>query len=131
MPLLPASDTWAVRRGRLMFSTLYNTAARVSELTTLKIADVSLESNPAVRILGKGRKERQVPPDRCPLWNSTARQIKRWLQEQGPGRPEQLLFPNRKGGRLTRTTITNDCSLPPKRPREDIPNSPVTKSLRM
>ena len=37
---------------------------------------------------GKGRKERQVP-----LWNSTARQIKRWLQEQVPCGSEQPLFP--------------------------------------
>ena len=52
-----------------------------------------------------------MPSDRCPLWNSTARQIKRWLQEQGPGRPEQLLFPIRKGGHLTRTTVTERLQL--------------------
>lgn len=102
----PAPDTWTGRRDRVMFSTLYNTGARVSELTTLRIADVSLESNPAVRILGKGRKERQVP-----LWNSTARQIKRWLQEQGPCGSERPLFPNRMGGRLTRTTVTERLQL--------------------
>lgn len=102
----PDPGTWSGRRDRVMFSTLYNTGARVSELTSLRIADVSLESSPAVRILGKGRKERQVP-----LWNSTARQIKRWLEEQRPTGSEQPLFPNRMGGRLTRTSVTERLHL--------------------
>jgi integrase/recombinase XerD len=103
----PALNTWSGRRDRVMFSTLYNTGARVSELTSLRIADVLLESSPAVvRILGKGRKERQVP-----LWNSTARQIRRWLEEPGTNGSEQPLFPNRMGGRLTRTSVTERLQL--------------------
>jgi integrase/recombinase XerD len=88
--ILDASDpaTWSGRRDRVMFSTLYNTGARVSELIRLRIADVSFEASPAVRILGKGRKERQVP-----LWPSTARQLKRWLQGETPAGPERPLFP--------------------------------------
>jgi integrase/recombinase XerD len=102
----PDPDTWSGRRDRVMFSTLYNTGARVSELTHLRIADVSLESSPAVRILGKGRKERHVP-----LWPPTARQIKRWLQKEKPRGPEQPLFPNRKGGSLTRTSVAERLQL--------------------
>ena len=33
------------------------------------------------------------------------------LEEQGPGRPEQLLLPNRMGGRLSRTTVTERLQL--------------------
>ncbi len=102
----PDPGTWSGRRDRVMFSTLYNTGARVSELTHLRVADVSLESSPAVRILGKGRKERQVP-----LWPSTARQIKRWLQEERPGGAERPLFPNRMGGLLTRTSVAERLEL--------------------
>jgi integrase/recombinase XerD len=102
----PAPDTWSGRRDRVMFSTLYNTGARVSELTGLQVVDVSLDASPAVRILGKGRKERQVP-----LWNDTARQIKRWLRERRSSGPEQLLFPNRMGSRLTRTSVAERLQL--------------------
>jgi len=106
--ILDAPDpyTWSGRRDRVMFSTLYNTGARVSELIHLRIADVSLESSPAVHILGKGRKERRVP-----LWLSTAKQIKRWLKEEKPHGPEQPLFPNRKNGVLTRTSVAERLQL--------------------
>jgi site-specific recombinase XerD len=102
----PDPNTWSGRRDRVMFTTLYNTGARVSELTHLRVDDVSLEPSPAVRILGKGRKERQVP-----LWASTAREIKRWLQNEKPGGPEQPLFPNREGSPLTRTSVAERLQL--------------------
>jgi site-specific recombinase XerD len=96
----PDPDTWSGRRDRVMFSTLYNTGARVSELIHLRIADLSLESSPAVHIFGKGRKERHVP-----LWPSTAKQIRNWLKEEKPRSSDQPLFPNRKNGWLTRTSV--------------------------
>lgn len=102
----PDPSTWSGRRDRVMFSTLYNTGVRVSELICLRVADLMLEASPSVRILGKGRKERQVP-----LWPSTASQIKRWLlAEKSPG-PERSLFPNRSGGRLTRTSVAERLEL--------------------
>jgi integrase/recombinase XerD len=106
----PDADTWSGRRDRVMFSTLYNTGARVSELTHLCIADVSLESSPTVRILGKGRKERLVP-----LWRSTARQIKCWMKQGKSHGPEQPLFPNRKGGSLTRASVAERLQLAAKK----------------
>ena len=82
----PDPDTWSGRRDRVMLTTLYNTGARVSELIYLCIDDVSLESSPEVRILGKGSKGRQVP-----LWASIAREGKRWLRsEKPPGRQQPL-----------------------------------------
>ena len=46
-----------------------------------------------------------------PLWMSTAKQIKRWLQEQRPSGSEQPLFPNRMGCRLTRTSVAERLQL--------------------
>jgi integrase/recombinase XerD len=102
----PNPDTWSGRRDRVMFSTLYNTGARVSELIHLRIADVSLESSPAVHIMGKGRKERHVP-----IWLSTAKQIKRWVKEEMPHGPHHPLFPNRQNGFLTRTSVAERLQL--------------------
>lgn len=102
----PDPSTWSGRRDRVMFSTLYNTGARVSELIHLRVADVSLDSSPSVHILGKGRKERQVP-----LWSSTAKQIERWLSQERSRGAEQPLFPNRKNGWLTRTSVAERLRL--------------------
>ena len=112
----PNPDTWSGRRDRVMFSTLYNTGARVSELIHLRIADVSLESSPAVHIMGKGRKERHVP-----LWLSTAKQIKRWLKEEKPHGSEHPLFPNRKNGCLTRTSVAERLRLAVQKAATDYP----------
>jgi len=101
----PSAATWSGQRDRVMLATLYNTGARVSELIGMRIADLSFETGPAILIHGKGRKERQVP-----LWPSTARLLKRWLQ-QNPRKPEQPLFTNRSGASLTRIGITERLKL--------------------
>lgn len=101
----PNTATWTGRRDRVMFATLYNTGARVSELIGMRVADVILEGSPAVRILGKGRKERTVP-----LWSATAVQLRRWLRERH-ATAEQPVFPNRAGGLLSRTTVTERLQL--------------------
>ena len=56
----PNVDTPLGLRDRAMLETLYATGLRVSELTGLKIAQVSLDMG-VVRVLGKGSKERLVP----------------------------------------------------------------------
>ena len=101
----PDAATWSGRRDRVMFATLYNTGARVSELTGMRVADLSLVPTSFVRLRGKGRKERAVP-----LWQCTAKQLKRWL-ERYPRAPEQPLFPNRTGGALTRTSVSERLRL--------------------
>jgi integrase/recombinase XerD len=103
--MAPDESTWAGQRDRVMLATLYNTGARVSELTAMCIGDVSFVGTPAIRIHGKGRKERQVP-----LWRSTAAQIRRWLR-RCPRDEHQPLFPNRWGTKLTRVGVTDRLHL--------------------
>jgi len=57
----PDATTWCGHRDRAMFTVFYNTGGRVSEITDLKVADVVLDDCAAVRIRGKGRKQRSVP----------------------------------------------------------------------
>jgi integrase/recombinase XerD len=101
----PDESIWTGQRDRVMLATLYNTGARVSELIGMRTGDVSFEGVPAVRIHGKGRKERQVP-----LWRSTATQIRRWLRAH-PREASQPLFPSRSGGKLTRVGVTDRLQL--------------------
>lgn len=101
----PDAKTWTGRRDRVMFATLYNTGARVSELIGMQVADLILEGSPAVRIRGKGRKERTVP-----LWTNTVALLRSWLRELR-GTDEQSVFPNRAGGGLSRTTVAERLQL--------------------
>ena len=97
--LLDAPDrgTWSGHRDAVLFTVLYNTGARVSEVTGLRIADVLLDRAAALHLHGKGRKDRVIP-----LWKSTAAQLRAWLEliDRSPGAP---VFPNRAGNRLSRS----------------------------
>ena len=96
----PPSDRWSGQRDRIMFATLYNTGARVSELTGLRVGDVVLDGSACVRLHGKGRKDRSVP-----LWRTTTTQLRQWLPRID-SRPDRALFPSATGGHLTRPAVT-------------------------
>ena len=79
--LLAAPDAGATLglRDRAMLETLYATGLRVSELTGLKLGQVSLDAG-VVRVLGKGSRERLVPlGDEAIAW------IRRYLSDARPG----------------------------------------------
>jgi site-specific recombinase XerD len=101
--LLDAPDgrTWSGRRDATLLAVLYNTGARVSEITGLCVGDVLLDREVALRLHGKGRKERVVP-----LWKSTAAHLRHWLPQidRNPAAP---VFPNRAGKRLSRSGVEN------------------------
>jgi integrase/recombinase XerD len=75
---------------------LYNTGARASEASDLRIGDLDLVS-PAVTLHGKGRRVRQ-----CPLWKLTAATLRRLVENRAPS---QEVFVNRYGQALTRYGI--------------------------
>ena len=99
--IIDASDrsTWSGQRDAVLFAVLYNTGARVSEITRLHVADVLLERASSVLLHGKGRKERVVP-----LWKSTAAQLRRWLSRIDRS-PDAPVFPNRTGQSLSRSGV--------------------------
>lgn len=101
----PDPDTWSGRRDRVMLATLYNTGARVSEVTSMRVRDLQLQPSPAVHVHGKGRKQRVVP-----LWRSTAAGLQSWLHES-PRASDEPLFPNRAGGQLTRVGVSERLKL--------------------
>ena len=58
----PDGTTRAGHRDRVLFGVMYNTGARVSEIIGLRRDDVISAPTRSLRIRGKGRKERVVPP---------------------------------------------------------------------
>jgi integrase/recombinase XerD len=87
-------------RDRAMLETLYASGLRVSELTTLTLAQVSLDAG-VVRVLGKGAKERLVP-----LGEEALSWIERYVRESRPqllrGRRSDALFVTGRGSAMTR-----------------------------
>ncbi len=94
----PDRSTPSGRRDAVLFAVLYNTGARVSEITGLRVSDVLLD-RASLLLHGKGRKERVVP-----LWKSTASQLRAWLSRIERS-PDAHVFPNRTGKRLSRSGV--------------------------
>ena len=101
----PSTADWCGRRDRIMLSLLYNTGARVSEITAIRVADITLAPSASARLHGKGRKQRTVP-----LWRETVVEIRRWLEYAGL-HAEQPLVPNRQGRQMTRTNVAERLNL--------------------
>ena len=101
----PDRNTWSGHRDAVMLATLYNTGARVAEITALRRRDVLLDRQTAVHLHGKGRKERVLP-----LWKSTAAQLRGWLQQVASA-PEAPVFPNRYGQPMTRGGVRDRLTL--------------------
>ena len=82
-------------RDRAIFELLYGCGLRISELAGLSLEDVD-RSEGWVRVLGKGRKERQVPIPR-----KAAEALDRYLGERPVVRDERAVFLNHRHSRLT------------------------------
>ncbi|MBL0123080.1 MAG: site-specific tyrosine recombinase XerD [Betaproteobacteria bacterium] len=100
--LLVAPDTHIALglRDKAMLETLYASGLRVTELVTLKVAQLSLEMG-VVRVMGKGSKERLVP-----LGESAADVIQQYLTsariEILNGQKSDDLFVTSRGHAMTR-----------------------------
>ncbi len=103
--LLAAPDR-STRRGRrdaTLLATLYDSAARASELAGLTVGDIRVQPPPLAVLAGKGRKIRHVP-----LGGNTAALLSAYLAEHGlnlPGHDDHPLFVNQHGNKLSRGGI--------------------------
>jgi len=96
---VPDQNTWAGRRDRALILVAVQTGLRVSELTGLCCRDIGLETGAHIRCTGKGRKERCIP-----LRKETVATLHVWLRERN-ALPEEPLFPNARGGPLSRDGV--------------------------
>lgn len=90
-------------RDALMLTILYDTAARVTEVTKIRIGDIRVEHPATIVLHGKGSKDRIVP-----LSSKTAGLISSYLTQegmQGAEYKDKILFTNRSGSQLTRAGV--------------------------
>ncbi len=97
----PDRSGWRGRRNHALLLTLYNTGARVSELTALTPQHLRFGATSFVQFFGKGRKERTVP-----LWPHTAQVLQTWLPHAG-GTERSPVFPSVRGTILSRDGVNH------------------------
>lgn len=107
-------------RNRAILEVLYSCGLRVSELVGLHISDLFPEEG-FIRVIGKGNKQRLVP-----LGEPARDQIKYWMEDRRQLKPkkdaEDILFLNRRGGKLSRVMVFNIV-------REQAAKAGITKEI--
>jgi len=100
------NDTGKHRRNRMLLILLYDSGARVQELSNLNRSSLHLEaSNPFITLVGKGRKTRNVP-----IMDKTKRHLLKYLKEFHPSGAEAPLFYSMLDGKPHRLS-TDSISL--------------------
>jgi integrase/recombinase XerD len=110
-------------RDRAMLEVLYSTGLRVSELISLKVADLDTKVG-CLRCIGKGNKERIVPVGKKALAI-----VDRYLRNSRPrlagkAGASPMLFVNRSGARITRVGVWKILSEHGKRAGLGVPLTP-------
>lgn len=111
--IAPDTTTWSGQRDVVLLTILYNTGARVSEVTALQYADLINPGCTAILLHGKGRKERVVP-----LWKRTSALFQPWRKQNG-ATAQSPLCPNRFGQPMTRSGVTQRLKLAAKQASND------------
>lgn len=101
--LLEAVDQrrWVGIRDRAIMILLLDTLARVSEITGLNLQDVDLDER-CIRVMGKGRRERELPFGRVAA--QALRRYQRTVSDHTTGDP---FFISRTGRRMTREGVAS------------------------
>jgi site-specific recombinase XerD len=101
----PDQQRWEGRRDRALIVLALQAGLRVSEITSLSNADITLGAGAHVSCTGKGRKQRAVP-----LTKPTQAVLRTWMDERA-GAPGDPLFPARTGRRLSRDAIEHRIAI--------------------
>ena len=94
----PKPTDWAGIRDRAMLHLCFAAGLRAgSELTSLRLEDLSLNPQASILVHGKGRRERCLP-----LWKPTAAALRAWLTVRGTVLSPEL-FVNARREPMTRS----------------------------
>ena len=95
------------RRNRMILILLYDTGARVQELSDLSLSSLHLDMpNPYVTLIGKGRKTRNVP-----VMDKTVAHLKKYLEEFHPDLTEAQ-FSKEEGDAYVFTSPSEEIKVP-------------------
>lgn len=97
---IPTNSNKGIRDYTLLML-LYDSGARAQEIINLKVEDLRLDSNPVVRLLGKGNKYRTIP-----ITNNTRDILLKYI-EINKLNTNLILFSNPKGNYATTKMITH------------------------
>lgn len=97
-------DDWHRIRDQAMFELFYSSGLRLSELVTLNCSDLDL-AGARVRVLGKGRKQRDLP-----IGRQAGEALSEWLAFRADVVPrtedaEAALFLSQRGARISRRNV--------------------------
>jgi len=109
------------RRDMVLLTTLYDTAARVSEISNITVGDLQLGEFPSIKLMGKGNKERYVG-----ISPQTAHLLKKYIEENKLNDMHKRCYPlfsNRYGKKLTRAGISYILKKYTNQARTETPNS--------
>ena len=108
---MPDASTPLGRRDRAILELFYASGLRLSELVGLNVEDVNLSSR-AVRVLGKGRKERIVPFN-----HATEAAVRAWLKDWNALRADPGMRDAGRGLRDPRRAVSDAIrgAAPPQR----------------
>lgn len=126
-----AGDGPAPLRDRALLEMLYSTGARISEVVGLDVDDVdTTPDQAAVRLFGKGRKERIVPVGSyaCRALEAYLVRARPVLASAGTGTP--ALFLNLRGSRLSRQSAWSVLGAAARRSGIDSPERVSPHTLR-
>lgn len=111
------------RRNRMILILLYDTGARVQELSDLMVSSLHLDMpNPYVTLIGKGRKTRNVP-----IMDKTVAHLRKYLGEFHPSYKEGPLFYSKLDGiphKLSTDSISLILKTAAEKAREVCPEVP-------
>lgn len=93
----PNPINWSGIRDRAMLHLCFAAGLRVSELTSIRLEDLTLHPHASICVHGKGRRERSLP-----LWKQTAAAIRAWLAVRGTVLAPEL-FVNAQREPMTRS----------------------------
>jgi site-specific recombinase XerD len=101
----PDCTTASGFRDAVLLSVLYDTAARVQEITEIQLKDIRLDNSAVITLHGKGDKLRQVP-----IMGKTKELLKKYLERKeyhaGISKGNNYLFVNQKKQQLSRWGIS-------------------------
>lgn len=101
----PNCNTYSGFRDAVLLSVLYDTAARVQEITEIQVKDVRIGNPTVITLHGKGKKDRQVP-----IMSKTKKLLKDYLikkdYHQGISKGSNYLFINQKKQQFSRWGIS-------------------------